>query len=153
MPLLRPALLVLFMALSLPFVTCVATAADAKNRTVHAPGGVAIAGYDPVAYFTEGRAAKGSADHALRWRGATWLFTSQANLAQFEANPMAYFPQFGGYCVVGLAQGQAVPGNPEIWVIHEGRLYLSMSEDARSLWRADSRLLSQAAANWPLIGK
>ncbi|MFC7703337.1 YHS domain-containing (seleno)protein [Plastorhodobacter daqingensis] len=124
--------------------------AEAKDRSVHAPGGIALAGYDPVAYFSEGRAVRGEPAHALRFRGAVWHFTSSGNLSAFEADPMSYFPQFGGYCVWALAQGEAVPGNPEYWTILSGRLYLSADPAARARLRdAPGDVIARAAAHWP----
>lgn len=150
----RPAFIALFIALVMSFAAVAASPAVAKSRAVHAVAGVAISGYDPVAYFHEGRAMRGSGSYALRWRGAVWHFASAANLAAFEADPMAFFPQFGGYCVDALARGEARPGDPEIWVIHDGRLYLSTTGAARDRWRAETpEILERAASHWPDILK
>jgi YHS domain-containing protein len=111
--------------------------------------GVAVNGYDPVAYFTEGRAVQGRAEIALRWRGVRWHFTNEAHRATFEANPRAYAPQFGGFCAVGISEGLAVTASPDLWVIHEGRLYLAETPAKRALLAADpSAVVSRARSNW-----
>ena len=111
---------------------------------------VAVGGYDPVAYFTEGRAVQGDGAIALKWRGRMWRFASAANRNAFEMNPHAYAPQFGGFCTLALSEGRIEPGTPTEFVIHDGRLYLV--HDARR--RADlaqtlAARVEQAAAQWP----
>ncbi|MFD1912231.1 YHS domain-containing (seleno)protein [Halodurantibacterium flavum] len=150
----RPLFLLSALILALSFAICFGNAALAKSRTVSATDGVALAGYDPVAYFQDGQAMRGDPAHSLRWRGATWLFASAAHLSAFEANPMAFFPEFGGYCVTALAEGRAVPGNPEIWTMHEGKLYFSASQAERERMLSEPvRFLSAAAANWPAAAR
>ena len=110
--------------------------------------GVALGGFDPVAYFTDGRAVAGEPAIALRWRGVRWHFASPAHRAAFEANPQAYMPQFGGYCAVSVAQGRPVPGNPEHWAILDGRLYFA--SDAARLVQVlgDPTALQSARSSW-----
>lgn len=127
----------------------------AEGRSVAAVQGLAIGGYDPVAYFTEGRAVPGRQDHALKWRGAVWLFVSSDTMLAFEMNPRAYAPRFGGYCADALAaEGRLTPGDPRLFVIDDGRLYLLGSAAARDRWRHDADALAeQAQAHWPGVLK
>lgn len=120
------------------------------HRRLAAPQGVAVGGYDPVAYFTDGRAEPGAPEIALRWRGVRWHFASPAHRSAFEANPKAYLPQFGGFCALSVALGSPVPASPEHFVLIDGRLYLA--EGAAALTRlldAPQDMLQAARANWP----
>jgi hypothetical protein len=123
--------------------------AEAHQRLA-APQGVAVGGFDPVAYFIDGRAQPGAPDIALRWRGVVWHFTTPAHRAAFEADPKAYLPQFGGFCALSVAEGRPVPASPEHWVLFEGRLYMARSAAALAQFLADPQPALQAArANWP----
>jgi hypothetical protein len=125
-----------------------AALADPMVR-VASNGGTALDGYDPVAYFTEGRAVRGAEGIALRWRGVRWHFANESNRAAFEANPRAYAPQFAGYCTVALSEGRMVQANPEAWVIHEGRLFLAETRSRLSAFTADPpTVLGRAVGNW-----
>lgn len=112
----------------------------------------AIAGFDPVAYFTEGRAVKGTLGHALRWRAANWYFASEANLAAFEMDPDAYAPQYGGYCAYAMTMGQLVPSQPEAFTLFRNRLYLTENFEVRDLWRQDiGPHVAVADVNWSRV--
>ncbi|MGB7041050.1 MAG: YHS domain-containing (seleno)protein, partial [Xanthobacteraceae bacterium] len=86
--------------------------------------GLAIDGYDPVAFFTDGKPVQGSADLELRKGGVIWRFTNVGNRAAFAAAPNVYMPQYGGYDPVGVARGLAVAGSPSVWMIQGQRLFL-----------------------------
>lgn len=108
-----------------------------------------IDGYDPVSYFVDGRAERGSADITAQWNGAVWHFVSYAHRDMFTANPEKFAPQYGGYCALGMAHGGAVPTNPEAWTIHEGKLYLNMIEEVTITWRYNpERLIERANLKW-----
>ena len=113
--------------------------------------GVAIGGYDVVAYFVENRPVAGSAEHAMKWNGANWWFSSAANRTAFAADPEAYAPAYGGWCAYGMAQGYAAETDPvNGWTIHEGRLYLNWDAEITADWRADKAgYLQRSEANWP----
>jgi len=114
--------------------------------------GVAIGGYDPVAYFTEGHPVAGSASFELRWAGATWRFASAASRARFEASPEAFAPAFGGYCAWAISQNYIAPGDPLVWRIVDGRLYLNFNRRAQMLWEADlMAAIARGHANWPAV--
>jgi hypothetical protein len=114
--------------------------------------GVAIDGYDPVAYFTEGRPVEGSSEHALEWMGATWRFASVGNRARFAADPERFAPRYGGYCAWAVSQGRTADVDPEAWSIVDGRLYLNYSLDVQATWEADrASHIRQADENWPKL--
>jgi len=114
--------------------------------------GVAINGYDPVAYFTEGKPQEGDSDHKLDWNGATWHFKSAANKSEFETSPEKYAPQFGGYCAWAVSQGYTATTIPEAWDIVDNKLYLNFSLGVQSNWKKDRDANIVAAnKNWPKI--
>ena len=96
--------------------------------------GIAIKGFDPVAYFTAGKATKGSAEHTVKHKGATWRFASAENKALFEADPAKYEPAYGGYCAYGLAQGYLVKIEGNAWTIKDGKLYLNYDKGVQRKW-------------------
>ena len=117
-------------------------------------GGVAIMGYDPVAYFTEGKAMKGSEEFAYEWLGMPWHFANAEHRDMFAAAPEKFAPQFGGYCTMGVSVGGYAAENidPETaWRIIDGKLYLVY--DATYVEQLDGpargELLAKAEANWP----
>ncbi len=129
-----------------------AAAAAAQKPEVFSDGGGAIRGYDPVAYFTESRAVKGSERFIHRWKGATWRFASAENRDRFVAAPEKFAPQYGGYCAYGVAQNYAVSIDPQAWSIVEGKLYLNYSRSVRETWSKDiPDHVRKADANWPAV--
>ncbi len=134
------------------WVAALAPPALGDEPLVFAKGGVAIAGYDVVVYFRESRAARGSMDHALMWRGATWLFVSDQTMEAFEMNPQSYAPQYGGYCAYAAAQGKMLPSDPEVFTIRDGKLYLNGTPMQRDMWLADpSGNISAANEHWAIV--
>jgi hypothetical protein len=101
------------------------------------PDGVALMGYDAVAYFRDDRAEPGAGHIALRWRGLIWHFATVENRAAFEADPRAYAPQFGGLCPLALQRGEIMAGDPRNWTIRDGKLYLSSSPEGLERLRAE----------------
>jgi hypothetical protein len=99
--------------------------------------GLAISGFDPVAYFTESRAMPGRPELETRNAGATWRFINEGNRAAFIANPEVYMPVFGGHDPMGVTRGVAVPGHPEIWMIAGKRLYLFRNPQTRESFAAE----------------
>lgn len=140
----------LLAVLAIPVAGTILRPAAAAEPEVFATHGVAIQGYDPVAYVTEGRAVRGAPEHALMWHGATWHFASEAAMASFEMNPEAYAPQYGGYCALAMAAGEVVPTAPEAFTVVGGRLYLNASIPVRTLWAGDiAGNVAKADAHWP----
>jgi YHS domain-containing protein len=113
---------------------------------------VAVGGYDPVAYFTQGQAARGSAQFKLTHEGYDYHFANAENLARFRANPGAYLPQFGGYCAWAVSQGYTASGDPRHWRIVNGRLYLNYNAQVQRDWDADrANHIRNGEANWPSV--
>ena len=114
--------------------------------------GLAMRGYDPVAYFTEGKPVKGSPDHQIAWNGATWRFASAQSLEAFRVAPDRYAPQFGGYCAWAVSQHYLAPGDPDFWKIVDGKLYLNANARAKELWEADqAEAIARGHGNWPAV--
>lgn len=112
--------------------------------------GVALYGFDPVAYFLEARAQMGSESFELSFQNFVWRFRSEANRAAFRARPDAYVPRFGGYDPVALTRGVPVAGDPTIFALHEGRLYLFQKAEHRAAFlAAPAAVIEVARANWP----
>ena len=101
------------------------------------PGGVAIRGYDPVAYFKESRAVQGSAKFTALHKGSLFRFSSAANRDAFAANPDRYVPQYGGFCAYAAALGKKAAADPNLFTVHNGRLYLNADQASQALWRKD----------------
>ena len=126
--------------------------AFAATAETFAIDGVAIRGADPVAFFTQGAPVMGNPDHALMWKGATWQFANAENMAQFETDPVAFAPQYGGYCAFAMSKGAIATTVPEAWTIHEGKLYLNYSTNVRKIWSEDiPGNIALADGNWPGI--
>jgi len=140
-----------FLALSLATVPAAFAAASHPAPAVYsASDGLAAGGYDVTAYFTDGKAVRGSAKHELMLQGATWRFASAEGKARFLANPAAYTPQFGGYCAWAVSQGYLASGDPKQWKIVDGKLYLNFNARAKELWEADQdAAIERGNANWP----
>jgi YHS domain-containing protein len=110
--------------------------------------GVALGGYDPVAYF-DGKPLPGSANHQHESLGVTWRFASAANRARFVADPDRFTPEYGGYCALGMAHGGAVPTDPLAYTVHQGKLYLNSNQLVRITWSyARDWMISRADPNW-----
>lgn len=118
------------------------------ERVVADPSsGIALYGYDPVAYFTEGRPVQGRRDIEAEWGGAAWRFSSEANRAAFLSSPETYAPRFGGYDPSAIAIGVAAAGHPLLFAVRGERLYLFRTEADRRSFAGDRR----AEANWPRV--
>jgi hypothetical protein len=127
-------------------------AATTERVVVDRNSGLAISGFDPVAYFTDARALPGKGEFEQVVAGAAWRFRSAGNRAAFMADPDVYMPRFGGYDPVGVARGVAVAGNPLLWLIGGERLYLFFSDETRKEFAGDSaRTITTAAREWRSI--
>ena len=113
---------------------------------------LALDGHDPVAYFASGKPAKGLAEHALVWKGATWHFVSADNKKRFEASPEAFAPQYGGYCAWALSEGYTAKGDPANWRIVDGRLYLNYNASVQKNWEKNiPGHIAKGDGNWPKV--
>ena len=114
--------------------------------------GVAIKGYDSVAYHLDRKARMGSAAHSHDWKGATWHFVSAENRDMFAADPERYAPQYGGYCAWAIARGRTAPINPTIFRIFDDKLYLNLNMDVHKRWlKKHSSFIAAANNNWPKV--
>jgi hypothetical protein len=112
--------------------------------------GLALGGYDPVAFFTDGKAMIGSAEFELRHGGAIWRFVNIGNRAAFAERPDVYMPQYGGYDPLAVARGVAVAGNPNVWSIAGEKLFLFYDTGQREKFIADpGRVTGSAERKWP----
>jgi YHS domain-containing protein len=100
-------------------------------------GGAAILGYDPVAYFTDGKPVKGRDDVVADWMGAKWKFATPSHRDLFKAHPEQYAPQYGGYCAYGASQNKLVSIEPDKFKIIDGKLYLNYNASVQATWLKD----------------
>ena len=145
-------LLAILAAFAVAFFSVPAAAASPAPAVYVNSAGLGAQGYDPVAFFTEGRPVRGSESHQLEWSGAKWRFASAQSLAAFKANPARYAPQFGGYCAWAVSQHYLAPGDPNFWKIVDGKLYLNANARAIQLWEGDrAEAIARGHANWPTV--
>jgi hypothetical protein len=125
--------------------------AEARAPAIFTPrSGLAIDGFDPVAYFTEGRPVRGLAAHEAVWREARWRFASAAHREAFLAAPERHAPAYGGHCAWAVAQGYRAPGNAPFWRIVDGTLYLNFDASVQRRWERDiPGFIAAADRNWP----
>jgi hypothetical protein len=115
--------------------------------------GLAIGGFDPIAYFLHKRPARPQGDIEAAWGGTYWRFISRSNRAAFLEHPHIYAPRFGGFDPYGLARHRTIKGNPVIFAIFKGRLYLFHSLTNRDKWsRHKSAYIIQAKEEWLVRG-
>lgn len=116
--------------------------------------GLAVKGYDVVAYFTDSRPVEGSAKFSHTWNGATWRFATAEHRDAFVKDPARYAPQFGGYCAWAVSKNYTADVDPEAWKIIDGKLYLNYSKAVQKMWEKD--VLSRIEVgnqNWPGLHK
>jgi YHS domain-containing protein len=124
----------------------------AQKSAVFVHSGKAIRGYDPVAYFTEGKPVKGDVKLVYNWNKADWYFSSPKNLDLFKASPEKYAPQYGGYCAFGLSNGYKAPTDADAWTIENDKLYLNYNLQVRKEWnKGRQQRIKQADQNWPSV--
>src|SRR5688572_1599979 len=106
---------------------------SAQQSPVFVKADKAIRGFDPVAYFTEGKAVQGKEELTYTWINSNWYFSNRQNLNSFKTNPEKFAPQYGGYCAYGLSNGYKAPTSPDAWIIENGKLYLNYNIKVREL--------------------
>ncbi|MFN0039492.1 MAG: YHS domain-containing (seleno)protein [Burkholderiales bacterium] len=129
-----------------------ATASLAGAGEYFEKDGVAIRGYDPVAYFEDGKATKGNKEYRFEHKGSSFLFASKANRDAFAAAPEKFAPQYGGFCAFGMAGGYKAAVDPAAFSVVNGKLYLNYNRDVQTQWIADvPSFVAKADRNWPAI--
>ena len=129
-------------------VTSPANASHPEGILTELGDGVAIKGYDPVAYYTMGHAVKGSPEFAYEWLETKWVFVSAEHRDMFAADPLAYVPQYGGYCSDVSYTAGKVDVNPTAWRIVDERLYLFYSEPKADKWSSNDYELQKTKRAW-----
>ena len=113
---------------------------------------VAVSGYDPVAYFTQGKPVQGSKQFTATHQGAEFRFANAKHLAAFKANPAKYAPQYGGYCAWAVSQGYTASADPSVFKVVGGKLYLNYNQDIGAKWAKDiPGHIASANKNWPKV--
>ncbi len=129
------------------FILGVVAISEAQER-------LALKGYDPVAYFTEHRPMLGDAKFQHDFDGSTYRFASEKHLQLFKADPDRYMPQYNNWCAASVAKGEKVHGNPEWWLVVDGRLYLFGKPIGPGLMRANiATMKNEADQNWSKVSK
>lgn len=137
------------LSLLAPMLLTVSLAAAPVNTNWR---GLAIKGYDPVAYFTDGKPVEGSSNFTHEWEGAKWRFASAEHRDAFAKEPARYAPQFGGFCAWAVSQGYTADIDPEAWKVIDGKLYLNYSPKVQQKWEEDAAgNIAKAEANWPAL--
>lgn len=122
-------------------------------QPIYQDKGLAIKGYDPVAYFTDKAPKKGDPNFSLEWMGAKWLFTNAEHRDMFKASPEKYAPQFGGYCSFAVSKNTTAGISPNAWDIVDDKLYLNAAL-AHGLWKNNiPGNIKKGQENWPKIEK
>ncbi|MEM7543511.1 MAG: YHS domain-containing (seleno)protein [Pseudomonadota bacterium] len=135
--------------LSLALIVIAAGGCTSLKYQTFADDGVAINGYDPVAYFNESKPVPGNAKYSYKYKGAPWHFASAENLDLFKSDPEAYAPQYGGYCAYAMANGFVVATDPEAWTVRDDKLYLNYSKRVRNTWlKKPGEYIKKGDANW-----
>ena len=113
---------------------------------------LAVHGYDPVAYFTDGKPVVGDAKHTAVHNGAAYYFASGDHKKTFEANPVRYAPVFGGFCAYGVSVGKKFDGSPQYWTVKNDKLYLNLNADISGKFAEDiGDNIKKAEKNWMTI--
>ena len=130
-------------------VAALAVLASAAAQTLPAGRRVALGGYDPVAYFTDGQPQKGSEAFWFAFDDAVYLFKSAEHRAAFAADPERYAPQYAGFCAAGVSKGYKTEPDPEAWAILNGKLYVFQLKDRVPGFKQDTAFIDKATSNWP----
>ena len=132
----------------------IASAGNAPVAPINTRDGLAIKGFDPVAYFGSRQPTKGSSHYSLELNGVTYRFSSADNLQRFKSNPTKFAPQYGGYCAYAMSLNRIADIDPARWAIVDGKLYLNNGFVAQSLWSLNKRShIESADKNWTVFPK
>jgi YHS domain-containing protein len=123
--------------------------ASAQNAAPPPAQRVALKGYDPVSYFTDGKPENGSSEFTFAFDDTVYWFKNADHKAKFAASPERYAPQFDGYCAIQLSRGHKVEADPEAWAITNGKLYVfSMKRGVPVFHKEPVAIAEKAAENW-----
>lgn len=111
------------------------TAVFSQKSEIFEKDGMAIKGYDVVAFHTDAKAIKGSQTFTYRWKDTNWLFENQAHLDMFKKDPEKYAPQYGGYCAYGTADGHKAPTETDTWTVKDEKLYFNYNKKVQENWK------------------
>jgi hypothetical protein len=151
---LAPPFFVMLVGLGVGSLTAISPIGAATTERVVADpySGLAISGFDPVAYFADAAPMLGRVEFEAGHAGVTWRFRNEGNRAAFIADPEVFMPRFGGYDPISVARGASAPGHPELWVIAEGRLFLFYSAASRDAFADDpGSAIDAADRGWPAV--
>jgi YHS domain-containing protein len=139
---------------TLVFIIASTSITKAQQTKFYNSDGIAIKGYDVVAYFTQQQAIVGSDAFTTEWSGSKWKFASKANLDSFKIAPQKYAPQYGGYCAYGCSDNHLAPTDPNAWTIVDNKLYLNYNLKVKGFWIKDTaNLIKKADGLWPSLNK
>ena len=148
----------MILAICLLLTPVTAFSAAAEHSVNHSEGmtlvgaPLAIHGYDPVAFFTDGEARLGDAQYSVAHGGVAYRFVSEENRKMFEQNPSRYLPQYGGFCAYGVALGAKFDGDPRVFAVRDGKLFFNLSRQIQKTWEEDlDGNIRQADDNWSKI--
>ncbi len=134
------------LVLAVSFWAVESFAAGVENSTT------GVLGYDLVSYHTEGKPVRGDGNNLVVVDGVTYLFANEDNKKAFEKNPEKYLPAYGGYCAFGVSVNKKFVGDPEVWRIVDGKLYLNLDSNIQKMWFEDiPGNIVKADQNWPGI--
>ncbi|HEY3849475.1 MAG TPA: YHS domain-containing (seleno)protein [Steroidobacteraceae bacterium] len=147
----RPAVAVSFLTMFLLLARPLHAGVPGSTSPVNVDAqGLALRGYDPVAYFEGGKPTRGTEKLSASYGGARYLFASESHRKLFLANPNKYIPQYGGFCAVGTSYGEKVDIDPETGKIVNGKLYLNNGPKAQEIFDHDTpNTISRANLKWP----
>ncbi len=126
----------------------------AQKPEIYSASGIALNGYDAVAFFKEAKPVKGNDAFSFKWKDATWLFSSQQHMDSFKQSPQKYEPAYGGYCAYGTSLGYKAPTQADTWMIVNQKLYFNYNLKVKETWDKNRDVyIDSANVKWPLIKK
>jgi YHS domain-containing protein len=132
----------------------VAASLNASAGEFNESEGVAIQGFDPVAYVTELTGSKGSTDFTSVYKGSVFHFKNAANRDAFTANPEKFAPQYHGYCAFGVSRGYKAATSPDAFTVVDGKLYLNYNAEVKTMWAKDvPGFIGKADSQWAVVEK
>jgi YHS domain-containing protein len=138
--------------LAVAVAACALLVTNARAGEFFERDGVALRGYDAVAYFKDGKPVKGTTEHKAEFKGSTFLFASEANRDAFAADPTRYAPQYGGYCAFGVSGGYKAAIDPAAFAVVDGKLYLNYNRKVQKQWSTDiPSFINKADTAWPAV--